>query len=461
MRDSTKNRPCRTPDRLHQREVFLELDVVKDKTEVGSYFVSNYPPFSAWQAGHVTVAKTALETPFAATIKTPVGLYIHIPFCRKRCRFCYFRVYTDKNSTEVEEYLTALSREMALYAECESLAGRDFEFVYFGGGTPSFLSNDQLKRLVDDIAKHWTWERASEVTFECEPGTLKKSKLETIRAIGVTRVSLGVEHFDDEILATNGRAHKSPEILQSYEWAKEVGFQQINIDLIAGMVGDTDKTWKETVAKAINLNPDSVTIYQMEVPHNSNLAVESKTTGSPNPVADWPTKRRWVEYAFREFEQAGYEISSAYTLVKPSEHSAFVYRDAVWHGADMIGTGVASFSHLQGVHYQNLDSWDDYISSLSKGKLPLARALPINNHQQMIREFILQCKLGRLDASYFRDKFGVDVLSEFKDALHGLVNAGLADLTSDQIVLTRQGLLQVDGLLPGFFEASYQSTRYT
>jgi oxygen-independent coproporphyrinogen-3 oxidase len=185
-----------------------------------------------WSKDHVPAALAALETP--PKDDRPLGLYMHIPFCRKRCKFCYFRVYTDKNASDVDVYMDALAREVALYAREPGIGGREFEFVYFGGGTPSFLSNQQLERLIGRIQEHWTWEAAREVTFECEPGTLKESKLQTIKKIGVTRLSLGVEHFDDEILESNGRAHKSPEILRAYQWARDVGFPQINIDLIAG-----------------------------------------------------------------------------------------------------------------------------------------------------------------------------------------------------------------------------------
>src|SRR5687767_5730420 len=219
------------------------------KTEVGSYFVANYPPFSTWSPEHKPAILEALDRP--AEPNTPLGLYLHIPFCRKRCKFCYFRVYTDKNANDIETYLSALSREIALYAGREGLQGRQFEFVYFGGGTPSYLSNEQLKRLVERINENWRWDAAKEVTFEAEPGTLKESKLQTIKEIGVTRLSLGVEHFDDEVLSINGRAHKSPEIFRAYQWARDVGFQQINIDLIAGMLGETEDKWKATVAKAI------------------------------------------------------------------------------------------------------------------------------------------------------------------------------------------------------------------
>ncbi|MCK6485155.1 MAG: coproporphyrinogen III oxidase family protein [Phycisphaerae bacterium] len=432
-----------------------------DETQPGNYFVANYPPFSAWRPEHVPAAIAALDASASSATAAPLGLYLHIPFCRKRCKFCYFRVYTDKNADEVQAYIDALTREVSLYAGRAGLRGRQFEFVYFGGGTPSFISAEQLKRLVEGIQRHWTWESAREVTFECEPGTLQKHKLEAIRAIGATRLSLGVEHFDDEILTINGRAHKLAEIFRSYQWARDVGFEQINIDLIAGMLGETDDKWRDAVDRAIALDPDSVTIYQLELPHNTVIVREAQQSGAAPPVADWATKRRWVDEAFARFESAGYVVSSAYTLVRPSRNGHFVYRDSVWRGADMIGTGVASFSHFAGVHYQNVDSWDDYLAALDRGELPIARALPVSADQRLIREMILQMKLGRLERRYFREKFGVEVRDRFRAEFDGLVDEGLASDDADAIRLTRAGLLRADSLLPRFFEPRFRGARYT
>jgi oxygen-independent coproporphyrinogen-3 oxidase len=440
----------------------VTLDQAKEtkKTEVGSYFISNYPPFSTWSHEQVPAALAAFNSPPKQDSR--LGLYLHIPFCRKRCKFCYFRVYTDKNADEVETYLSALSREIALYAKRPGFGDRQFEFVYFGGGTPSFLSNAQLERMVDRINENWTWEAAKEVTFECEPGTLKQSKLQTIKKIGVTRLSLGVEHFDDEVLSINGRAHKSPEIFRAYEWVREVGFKQVNIDLIAGMLGDVEDKWKATVEKAIAMDPDSVTIYQMEVPFNTTIARETKEHGdAETPIASWAQKRAWVDYAFRQFEAQGYKVSSAYTLVKPSTHAGFVYRDSLWRGADLVGTGVASFGHFQGVHYQNVDKWEDYIAALDAGELPIHRALPVTPHQKLIRETILLLKTGHLDAAYFQNKFGVDILKEFHEAFAAIVADGFAHIDANQIHLTRDGLLRVDALLPRFFEPEHRGIRYT
>src|SRR5262249_26778676 len=140
---------------------------------------------------------------------TPLGLYLHIPFCHKRCKFCYFRVYTDKNARDVETYLDALEREVELYAALPIVGGRALYFVYFGGGTPSYLSAGQLRGLFERVQRVLPWADAEEVTFECEPGTLQQHKLETLKELGVTRLSLGIENFDDQILEVNGRAHHS------------------------------------------------------------------------------------------------------------------------------------------------------------------------------------------------------------------------------------------------------------
>ncbi len=441
----------------------MRLDLLKEdaRTEVGSYFVANYPPFSAWRPEFVPSARAILETPLVdAAAGPPLGLYIHIPFCRKRCKFCYFRVYTDKNAADVDAYLEALAREIALYKRLARLEGRQFEFVYFGGGTPSFLSNEQLERLIERINQHWRWDAAREVTFECEPGTLKESKLAAIRRIGVTRLSLGVEHFDDDVLEQNGRAHRSAEIFRAYEWARGVGFRQINIDLIAGMVGDNDARWARAVEQTLALRPDSLTVYQMELPHNTVFSRSARETGAV-AVADWPTKRRWVALAFERFEQAGYRISSGYTLARPEPQAAFVYRDSLWHGADMIGTGVASFSHVDGVHFQNVDRWEDYLAAVQRGELPIGRALPLSDDQRLIRELVLQLKLGHIEPAYFQRKFGQDVRTRFAPVWQELGDAGCLDAEGAEMRLSRGGLLRVDALLPLFFEAQHRGTRYT
>jgi oxygen-independent coproporphyrinogen III oxidase len=437
-------------------------DATQEKTGLGNYFVANYPPFSFWKPAFLPDAQAVLAAP-PRHPETPLGLYLHIPFCRKRCKFCYFRVYTDKNAREVETYTDALVKEVSLYAKTPFVGGRPLYYVYFGGGTPSYLSAGQLRDLMTRLRASLDWDGAEEVTFECEPGTLQKHKLETLRELGVTRLSLGLENFDAKILEYNGRAHHEEEIYRAYDWSREVGFEQINIDLIAGMVGETWDNWRVCVRKTLALRPESVTIYQMELPYNTVFSQQLKVIGNDEPgmeIADWPTKRAWVQYAYDTMTAAGYSISSAYTLVR-DKGAKFVYRDALWHGADMFGTGVASFGHIGGVHVQNVDRWEEYIAALDRDELPLGRALPITPHQALIREMVLQLKTGHVNRAYFQAKFDVDVRDEFAAGWRRLEEDGKVTLIGKEIAVTPEGMLVVDRLLPTFFEPEHLGSRYT
>jgi oxygen-independent coproporphyrinogen-3 oxidase len=432
----------------------------REETTAGSYFISNYPPYAFWNPGQVSQAHAALDR--LPRADAPLGVYVHIPFCRKRCHFCYFKVYTDKDSAEIDRYLDAVVRELRLYSGRRFLGGRKPSFVYFGGGTPSYISTRQLSRLVDAMKRLLPWDEAQEIAFECEPGTITEGKLEVLKAMGVTRLSLGIENFDETLLQANGRAHGAREIDRAYGFARSIGFPQINIDLIAGMVGETDGNWRECVRRIIELAPDSVTIYQMEVPHNTTLSKEMRMLGQAvAPVADWPTKRKWVNYAFSELEEAGYSVTSAYTAVRDPSRTRFLYRDLLWTGADMIGLGVASFSHVNGTHFQNEHDWDPYLEKLHQGRLPIYRALTTTQEERMIREFILQMKLGHVRSDYFQRKFGIDLQERFAGSLKDLEEQGFVELEAESLRLSRDGLLQVDRLLHQFFLPHHQEPGYS
>jgi oxygen-independent coproporphyrinogen-3 oxidase len=429
------------------------------QTTVGNYFVSNYPPFSFWQKDSVPEIEAAMER--APAPDTPLGIYTHIPFCRKRCHFCYFRVYTDKDSEAIKSYLDAMLAELTIYANKPFIGGRKPSFVYFGGGTPSYLSSSQLFHLTDGMKALLPWDEVKEVTFECEPGTLTDKKLKTLHEIGVTRLSLGVENFDDHILEINGRAHRGGEIDRAYDYAREVGFQQINIDLIAGMLEETEDNWKACVAKAIEMEPDSITIYQMEVPYNTTIYKRMKEEGKlAAPVADWDTKRRWTDYAYNELAKNGYTVTSAYTAVKDSSKVTFEYRDQLWAGADLLSVGVASFGHIGGTHYQNHHDFDPYVEQLGNGELPMYRALTPNDDERLIREFILQLKLGSVSLQYFTDKFGTNPAERFAEPLQQIADWGFLTIEGDRVNINREGLLQVDRLLHEFFLPEHRNARY-
>ena len=441
-------------------EILEVLEQKEDETTAGNYFVATYPPFSFWDTGTAQHVGELLQQPPSENV--PLGVYFHVPFCRKRCHFCYFRVYTDKSASEIKGYLDAGIEELKLYAAAPLMQGRKPKFIYFGGGTPSYLSVSQLESLTGRMKELMPWDEVEEVTFECEPGTLTEQKLAALREIGVTRLSLGVENFDSHILEINGRAHRTDEIHRAYNYARSVSFPQINIDLIAGMVEETEENWRENVRKTIEMAPDSVTIYQMEVPYNTGIFKQMKAEGKlVAPVADWHTKRAWVDYAFREMERAGWTVTSGYTVVRDPEKTKFVYRDQLWTGADLIGLGVASFSHIAGTHFQNLTEFTQYLEAIQRGELPITRAMATTEEERMIREFILQMKLGRVSVSYFKSKFDVDVAARFSQQFNDLKMKNLLTTNDDWLVLDRAALLRVDTLLHAFFLPQHKGARYT
>jgi coproporphyrinogen III oxidase-like Fe-S oxidoreductase len=182
------------------------------------------------------------------------------------------------------------------------------------------------------------------------------------------------------------------------------------------MVEETEENWRENVRKLIEMDPDCVSIYQMEVPYNTGIFKQMKAEGKlVAPVANWATKRAWTGYAFDELEKAGYTVTSGYTAVKNPEKTKFVYRDSLWKGADLIGAGVSAFSHIGGVHFQNITEIEQYIETVSAGSLPVLRAMATTPEERLIRELILQLKLGRVEAAYFENKFSTQL---------ALVNSG-------------------------------------
>ena len=260
-----------------------------EKTQSGSYFVSNYPPYASWTDQGSSEFHLQLEQPAGKNV--PLGIYIHIPFCRLRCKFCYFKIFTGKNAKEIQRYLDGAVHELELYAKSPIIGRRKPRFVYFGGGTPSYLSSRQLAGLADRMQDLLVWDEAEEVAFECEPGTLTEPKLRAIRNFGVTRLSLGVEHFDDEILSLNGRAHLSKEIFRAYEYARSIDFPQINIDLDCrhdgrdlGKMAILCQTCSGPAARQHHPLSDGAPPQHLHLPRDEGAGRGGRTGGRPSAI---------------------------------------------------------------------------------------------------------------------------------------------------------------------------------
>lgn len=426
----------------------------------GNYFVSAYPPFSCWKPDATPAFRQALDSPPPEAGDRPFGLYVHLPFCVHRCHYCYYLAY-DGRLQEMDGYLSALNRELSIYVSKPAMAGRPLAFAYFGGGTPSLLSISQLGRLFDELQATTAWDAVEEATFECAPRSVTEAKLRMLRAAGITRLSLGVQQLDDDVLRNNGRAHGVSDVLRAYERIQRVGFDLVNLDLIVGLIGETEESFLNSLDRIVGLAPDSVTIYQLEIPLNTPL-YRAIQAGSLEPApADWATKRSRLARAFAALEQAGYSVTSAYCAVRDPHQHRFLYQDAQYHGADLLGIGVSSFSYLDGFHQQNQTRLSAYMDSLSAGQLPLGRAYALDSRARLVREFVLQLKLGRVDVFSLRRKYGVDPVDGFSSPLRKFQSAGWLEIEPDSISLTRAGLLRVDRLIPEFYLAEHRVGRYS
>jgi oxygen-independent coproporphyrinogen-3 oxidase len=226
------------------------------------------------------------------------------------------------------------------------------------------------------------------------------------------------------------------------------------------MIGETEEKWREAVRRAIELEPDSVTIYQMELPYNTVISQDILKKGATSPIAGWDTKRHWLNYAFEQFLAHDYEIAGTDIVATKKKTCRFIYRDALWHGGDMIGIGVSSFSHFGGVNFQNAHNFEEYVRILNEDRLPLLRAVSLTPKQRLIREMVLQLKTGSIDTGYFQQKYGVDVWNEFRPVYEDLEEKSVLERHNGTIALTRRGLLEVDHFLLEFFEPELRTVRY-
>ncbi|MEK7326213.1 MAG: coproporphyrinogen-III oxidase family protein [Chloroflexota bacterium] len=437
-------------------------EIVSDAPEpwFGSYFVSTYPPFSQWSPDDVPHVERVLAKKTEAP-DVPLGLYVHIPFCAKRCDYCYYLSYADKTKNQHRDYVDALLNELALYRRAPAMAERRLSFVYFGGGTPSLLDEASLQSLMQGIQRLFTWDSVEEVTFECAPQSVTESKLRVLHNAGVTRLSLGVQTLDDDVLRLNGRVHSRKDVDQAYERIRRVGFDAVNLDLIVGLPGESDDSVLQSLERVIEMSPESVTIYQLEIPQNTPLFRVTRDGDPPAAIPSWHMKRFRLARCFERLESAGFTIRSAYAAVHDPDRHRFVYQDEQYRGADLLGIGVSSFSYLTGVHYQNKADYDAYIESVGQRAFPVGRAHRLRSSERLVREFVLQLKLGRADFAYFEKKFGTKILERFKKPLKQFADRGWLAIDATGVRVTREGLVRIDRLLPAFYLSRHRSVRYS
>jgi putative oxygen-independent coproporphyrinogen III oxidase len=413
-------------------------------------FVVSYPPFESLDRG---ACSDAWE-------QAPFSLYVHLPYCRKRCTFCFYRVYTNRAALPMEAYLQALFGELNRYGEDVALHRRRVGALYFGGGTPTTLSTVQLRELNAVIRRNFDIPDDVEFTCEAEPGTLDESKIACLRDIGVTRLSLGVQSFDAGILTKNGRSHGVEQALQSIRLARHAGFPVINVDLMSGMVDETAGTWRRTLDTVVDLQAEHVSIYRMEVYKNTLLY----TAGYTGPgVGGIPTDSEelalWMQ-AVETLEAAGYTQLTGHAFARRPEHRHTQIAHLWTRAGEMLGTGVSAYSFYNGCLFQNTADWDEYVSRSARGESAIGRGRRLTSRERMARDMVLGLKFLRLDRRIFRARHGFDPSDLYPTELSWLERRGLLEVTDDVLALTRLARPFVETICSLFYLPHHADQRF-
>ena len=364
--------------------------------------------------------------------KTPTSVYIHIPFCATKCYYCAFNTYTF-HKEQAKAYLTALCTEMELYAsETDPL-----KTIFIGGGTPSILSVNALAQLFTDIHQHFQITPDAEVTVECNPGTVDNEKLSVMRDNGVNRLSFGLQAMQDETLKQLGRIHTVDEFLQSYHFARDGGFENINIDLIFALPDQTMEAWHHTLKEVISLKPEHISAY--------NLVMEEET-----PFYEWwqagelhlpaeDTEADMFQYTIDTLTSHGYAHYEICNFAKPN-HAArhnLVY----WNNQLCIGLGAGACGYINGIRYTNIRGIAPYINQLSRRNKPIADTEHLTGYAEKAETLMLALrKREGISVEAYQDRFGEEIEAAFGSILKKWIDLRLLERTTTHLRLTPRGL---------------------
>ncbi|MDY6834762.1 MAG: radical SAM family heme chaperone HemW [Chloroflexota bacterium] len=362
-----------------------------------------------------------------------IALYIHFPFCLRKCNYCSFVSYQDKED-DISTYLQAMNREVELRTN-----GEQVRSIYLGGGTPSLLSPWQIYDVLDIIQSSFLVIHGAEVTLEANPGTIDRHYLEEIRKLGINRLSLGVQSLDDDTLSILGRIHTVVEARDAIEFARDVGFTNVNVDLIYGVPGQSLDNWNWVIEDTIALEPDHISLYPLTLEDGLplTLAIENEQV----PPLDSDIAADQYELAEDCLESSGYihyEISNWARSGKECSHN-MVY----WCGGAYIGIGVAAHSYMHGRRCANTSDLDLYLESFYKNRLPIFDLDEyIGRELQVSETIILGLRLSDgIDLHHASDRFGIDLIKRYNRQICELTSLGLLECRGERVALTRRGRL--------------------
>lgn len=407
--------------------------------------ISIYPPVVLYN--HTDVKKIWDTPPQLSENEREANLYVHIPFCVQKCEFCYFTSFTGKK-TVVEKYIDSLKEEIRMVSQNKIVWEKVFYSLYFGGGTPTFLSKENLTELINLIKESFPLSPNCEICVEVRPGKeATREKMKALFDVGVTRISMGAQSFVQEILDLNGRRQKIQDFFDVYEMLRDIGFKNINIDLMSGMIGDTEETWKKTIDTVLALRPENITAYKMCIYKSSKLYQKFVCANKEDSFVPAKTELKRIKYFYECVHEAGYmESSNPYTLTRGKEFD-HTYRLSRTSGADLLGLGLSSNSYFNHVVFQNTHDMNEYIQNIQEGKSPIKNGYHLSEDEAMKRALVFAVKTTTVNRKHFIKCFGKDPYLEFKSNFDCMLQEGLITITSDAISLIGDAYLFVDDIV--------------
>lgn len=351
------------------------------------------------------------------------GLYVHVPFCEKLCHYCDFNTYLLRDGG-VDDYLTALEREIALYRARPDVAETTFSSVFIGGGTPTALTAPQLTRLLTALQAGFSVAADAEITIEANPGTLIDSRLEALLAAGVNRLSIGVQSLNDDLLRTLGRIHNARQAADCYERARRLGFNNISLDLMFGLPGQDPADWRQTLTEIVSWGPDHLSCYGLIIEQGTLFGELHERGQLPLPGEDYEVEM--YRFTMKHLAEHGYEHYEIANWARPGKQSR--HNRIYWLNGQWLGLGPGAHSQWQGKRFANVRLPHEYAKLTAAGKFPVASSEDIPARVAVEDTLMLGLRLREgVDAAAFTERFGADLEAEFGRAIEYLTAADLLE----------------------------------
>ncbi|MCQ2910630.1 MAG: radical SAM family heme chaperone HemW [Clostridia bacterium] len=368
-----------------------------------------------------------------------IGLYVHIPFCKSKCIYCDFCSFANKED-KIDEYIDMLIKEMNLYKEV--VKDRIIKTVFIGGGTPTILSCDQLKKLVNAIKENFTFKDEIEFTCEANPGTLDIDKLKTLKELGVNRLSIGLQSANDSTLKMLSRIHTFDEFKKNVEDARKVGFKNINADIMFSLPNESMKDIKHTVDEVLALKLEHVSAYSLIIEEGTKMYDMACSGDSKYEFPDEDTDREIYYYICDELKKNGYHQYEISNFAKPgyeSEHN-MIY----WKAEEYLGLGLAAHSYFNNYRFSNVIDLNRYISKLrDENKITYVNGKKeLESESDQISEFMFLGlrMLDGISINKFKEKFGKDIFDIYGDTINEMIEDGYLEREDDLIRLSKKGI---------------------